>query len=174
MIRWLDRNQPAILSLVMLLTLATMYATGFLSASLATLEIGPVAAGALRVIFASIFLLFVATITGAGLVRGGLMWRHGRQSLWQRWERRRRSQERIDPHLVDVAGSFCIVVSLQVKQRLGLRLLIRSKEERVGLCGGVQLEQGLSWVLGSVRIEIEKLLEHLVLHRRSNLTSDSL
>ena len=68
MIRWLDRNQPAILSLVMLLILATMYATGVLSAPLATLEIGPVAAGALRVIFASIFLLFVATITGAGHV----------------------------------------------------------------------------------------------------------
>ena len=48
MIRWLDRNQPAVLSLVMLLILATMYATGFLSASLATLEIGPVAAGWLR------------------------------------------------------------------------------------------------------------------------------
>ena len=76
MIRWLDRNQPAVLSLVMLLILATMYATGFLSASLATLEIGPVAAGALRVIFASIFLLIVATVTGAGLVRGGLMWRY--------------------------------------------------------------------------------------------------
>ena len=49
MILWLDRNQPAVLSLVMLLILATMYATGFLSASPATLEIGPVAAGALRV-----------------------------------------------------------------------------------------------------------------------------
>ena len=70
MIRWLDRNQPAVLSLVMLLILATMYATGFLSASLATLEIGPVAAGALRVIFASIFLLIVAAVTGATL-RGG-------------------------------------------------------------------------------------------------------
>ena len=76
MIRWLDRNQPAVLSLVMLLILATMYATGFLSASLATLEIGPVAAGALRVIFASIFLLIVATVTDAGLVKGGLMWRY--------------------------------------------------------------------------------------------------
>ena len=76
MIRWLDRNQPAALSLVMLLTLAPMYATGFLSASLAKLEIGRVAAGALLVIFASIFLLFVATVTGAGLVRGGLMWRY--------------------------------------------------------------------------------------------------
>ena len=54
MIRWLDRNQPAVLSLVMLLILATMYATGFLSASLATLEIGPVAAGALRVILSLI------------------------------------------------------------------------------------------------------------------------
>ena len=73
-IGWLDRNHPALLSLIMLVTLATMYSLGFLSASLATIETGPVAAGALRVIFASLFLLVVAFLSGAGLVRGKVMW----------------------------------------------------------------------------------------------------
>ena len=71
---WLDRTHPALLSLLMLVTLATMYSLGFLSASLATIETGPVAAGALRVISASVFLLMVAFVTGAGLVRGKVMW----------------------------------------------------------------------------------------------------
>ena len=75
-IGWLDRNQPALLSLIMLLTLSTMYSLGFLSASLTTIETGPVAAGALRVIFASIFLLFVAKMSGVGLVKGAVMWRY--------------------------------------------------------------------------------------------------
>lgn len=75
-IGWLDRNQPALLSLIMLVTLATMYSLGFLSASLATIETGPVAAGALRVIFASIFLLVVTRLTGVGLVTGKVMWRY--------------------------------------------------------------------------------------------------
>lgn len=74
-IGWLNQNQPALLSLIMLVTLATMYSLGFLSASLATIETGPVAAGALRVIFASLFLLIVARVTGVGLVKGPLMWR---------------------------------------------------------------------------------------------------
>ena len=75
-IGWLDRHQPGLLSLIMLLTLATMYSLGFLSASLATIETGPVAAGALRVIFASLFLMTVARVTGAGLVSGSVMWRY--------------------------------------------------------------------------------------------------
>ena len=75
-IGWLDRNHPALLSLIMLLLLSTLYSLGFLSASLATIETGPVAAGALRVIFASVFLLGVAHVTGAGLVRGITMWRY--------------------------------------------------------------------------------------------------
>lgn len=75
-IGWLDRHQPGLLSLIMLLTLATMYSLGFLSASLATIETGPVAAGALRVIFASLFLMMVARVTGAGLVSGSVMWRY--------------------------------------------------------------------------------------------------
>lgn len=74
-IGWLDRHQPALLSLVMLVMLSTMYSLGFLSASLTTIETGPVAAGALRVIFASIFLLLVAKVTGVGLVKGVVMWR---------------------------------------------------------------------------------------------------
>lgn len=75
-IGWLDRHQPGLLSLIMLVTLATMYSLGFLSASLATIETGPVAAGALRVIFASLFLMMVARMTGIGLVSGGVMWRY--------------------------------------------------------------------------------------------------
>ena len=75
-IGWLDRHQPNLLSLIMLVTLATMYSLGFLSASLATIETGPVAAGALRVIFASLFLMMVARVTGVGLVSGGVMWRY--------------------------------------------------------------------------------------------------
>jgi len=74
-IGWLDRNHPALLSLIMLVTLSTMYSLGFLSASLATIETGPVAAGALRVIFASIVLLAIASLSGVGLVRGTVMWR---------------------------------------------------------------------------------------------------
>lgn len=74
-ISWLDHHQPRLLSLIMLVTLATMYSLGFLSASLATIETGPVAAGALRVIFASLFLLVVAKVTGVGLVKGPVMWR---------------------------------------------------------------------------------------------------
>jgi len=74
-IGWIDRHHPRLLSLTMLVTLATMYSFGFLSASLATVETGPVAAGACRVIFASLFLLIVAQITGVGLVKGPVMWR---------------------------------------------------------------------------------------------------
>ena len=73
-IGWLDHRHPALLSLIMLILLATLYSLGFLSASLATIETGPVAAGALRVIFASLFLMMVARISGVGLVRGGVMW----------------------------------------------------------------------------------------------------
>ena len=76
MIGWLDRKQPALLSLITLVLLATLYSLGFLSASLATIETGPVAAGALRVIFASLFLMLVARITGTGFVRGRVMWRY--------------------------------------------------------------------------------------------------
>jgi len=76
LIRWLEERQPRLLSLLILLTLATLYSLGFLSASLATLETGPVTAGALRVIFASLFLLLVARLTGAGLVRGRVLWRY--------------------------------------------------------------------------------------------------
>ena len=58
----------------MLLTLACLYSMGFLSASMATLEVGPLFAGAMRVIIASLFLLVVAHVTGAGLVRGKKLW----------------------------------------------------------------------------------------------------
>lgn len=75
-IGWLDRNQPAMLSFIMLLVLSVMYSLGFLSASLATIETGPVAAGALRVMMASLFLLMVARIVGVGLVSGAVMWRY--------------------------------------------------------------------------------------------------
>ena len=74
MIRWLDTHQPALLSLIMLIVLATMYSLGFLSASLATLDVGPVSAGGFRVILASLFLLIVVRVTGVGLVRGKVMW----------------------------------------------------------------------------------------------------
>ncbi|MEC8642791.1 MAG: DMT family transporter [Pseudomonadota bacterium] len=68
------QRQPALLSLVMLLSLACLYSLGFLSASMATLEVGPYFAGAARVFFASLFLLVVARLTGAGLVRGKTLW----------------------------------------------------------------------------------------------------
>ena len=68
------RHRPGALSLAMLLTLACLYSLGFLSASMATLEVGPYFAGAMRVIFASLFLLVVAHVTGAGLVRGKKLW----------------------------------------------------------------------------------------------------
>ena len=74
MIRWLDTHQPALLSLIMLIVLATMYSLGFLSASLATLDVGPVSAGGFRVILASLFLLIVVRVTGVGLVSGKVMW----------------------------------------------------------------------------------------------------
>jgi len=74
MIRWLDRQQPALLSLIMLVVLATMYSLGFLSASLATLDVGPVSAGGFRVILASLFLLIVVGVTRVGLVSGKVMW----------------------------------------------------------------------------------------------------
>ena len=74
MIRWLDTHQPPLLSLIMLIVLATMYSLGFLSASLATLDVGPVSAGGFRVILASLFLLIVVRLTGIGLVRGKVMW----------------------------------------------------------------------------------------------------
>ena len=60
--------------LSMLMTLSCLYALGFLSASMATLEVGPFFAGASRVIFASIFILCVALATGVGLVRGRRLW----------------------------------------------------------------------------------------------------
>ena len=62
------------ISLAMLMTLSCLYALGFLSASMATLEVGPFFAGASRVIFASIFILCVALATGVGLVRGRRLW----------------------------------------------------------------------------------------------------
>ena len=58
----------------MLMTLSCLYALGFLSASMATLEVGPFFAGASRVIFASIFILCVALATGVGLVSGRRLW----------------------------------------------------------------------------------------------------
>ncbi len=74
MTRGLFRQRPGALSLLMLLTLACLYSLGFLSASMATLEVGPYFAGATRVISASIFLLAVAYVTGAGLVHGARLW----------------------------------------------------------------------------------------------------
>ncbi|MGB2000660.1 MAG: DMT family transporter [Candidatus Puniceispirillaceae bacterium] len=68
------RRRPGALSLLMLLTLACLYSLGFLSASMATLEVGPYFAGAARVIIASLFLLVVAYYSGAGLVRGKKLW----------------------------------------------------------------------------------------------------
>ena len=65
---------PRIISFAMLMTLSCLYALGFLSASMATLEVGPFFAGATRVIFASIFILGVALASGAGLVRGRRLW----------------------------------------------------------------------------------------------------
>ncbi len=65
---------PSTISLAMLMTLSCLYAIGFLSASMATLEVGPFFAGASRVIFASIFILCVALATGVGLVRGRRLW----------------------------------------------------------------------------------------------------
>ena len=58
----------------MLMTLSCLYALGFLSASMATLEVGPFFAGASRVIFASIFILCAALASGVGLVRGRRLW----------------------------------------------------------------------------------------------------
>ena len=74
LIKAMLRRQPGLLSLAMLLTLAGLYSLGFLSASMATLEVGPYFAGATRVIFASLFLLAVAHYSGAGLVRGKRLW----------------------------------------------------------------------------------------------------
>ena len=68
------RRWPGALSLAMLLTLACLYSLGFLSASMATLEVGPYFAGAMRVVFASLFLLVVAYFSGAGLVSGKKLW----------------------------------------------------------------------------------------------------
>ena len=65
---------PRTISFAMLMTLSCLYALGFLSASMATLEVGPFFAGASRVIFASIFILCVALATGVGLVRGRRLW----------------------------------------------------------------------------------------------------
>ena len=65
---------PSTISLAMLMTLSCLYALGFLSASMATLEVGPFFAGASRVIFASIFILCVTLATGVGLVRGRRLW----------------------------------------------------------------------------------------------------
>lgn len=65
---------PSTISLAMLMTLSCLYALGFLSASMATLEVGPFFACASRVIFASIFILCVALATGFGLVRGRRLW----------------------------------------------------------------------------------------------------
>ena len=65
---------PRAISFAMLMTLSCLYALGFLSASMATLEVGPFFAGATRVIFASIFILCVALASGAGLVRGRRLW----------------------------------------------------------------------------------------------------
>ena len=65
---------PSTISLAMLMTLSCLYALGFLSASMATLEVGPFFAGASRVIFASIFILCVALATDVGLVRGCRLW----------------------------------------------------------------------------------------------------
>ena len=76
MIRWLDEHQPKLLSLIMLMILATMYSLGFLSTSLAILDTGPVSAGGFRVILASLFLLIVVRVTGVGLVKGAVMWRY--------------------------------------------------------------------------------------------------
>jgi drug/metabolite transporter (DMT)-like permease len=65
---------PRTISFAMLMTLSCLYAVGFLSASMATLEVGPFFAGASRVIFASIFILCVALATGVGLVSGRRLW----------------------------------------------------------------------------------------------------
>ena len=65
---------PSTISLAMLMTLSCLYALGFLSASMATLEVGPFFAGASRVIFASIFILCAALASGVGLVRGRRLW----------------------------------------------------------------------------------------------------
>ena len=56
------------------MALSCLYSLGFLSASMATLEVGPYFAGASRVIFASIFILGVALATGVGLVSGRRLW----------------------------------------------------------------------------------------------------
>ena len=68
------RGRQGVLSLVMLLVLSCLYSLGFLSASMATLEVDPYFAGAVRVIFASLFLLAVAWFSGAGLVRSKKLW----------------------------------------------------------------------------------------------------
>ena len=66
--------QPRAISFAMLMALSCLYSLGFLSASMATLEVGPYFAGATRVIFASIFILAVAFATGVGLVSGRRLW----------------------------------------------------------------------------------------------------
>ena len=65
---------PRTVSFAMLMALSCLYALGFLSASMATLEVGPFFAGASRVICASIFILCVAMISGVGLVSGRRLW----------------------------------------------------------------------------------------------------
>jgi len=65
---------PRAISFAMLMALSCLYALGFLSASMATLEVGPFFAGSTRVIFASLFILCVALVSGAGLVRGRRLW----------------------------------------------------------------------------------------------------
>ena len=65
---------PRAISFSMLMALSCLYALGFLSASMATLEVGPFFAGSTRVIFASLFILCVALVSGAGLVSGRRLW----------------------------------------------------------------------------------------------------
>ena len=65
---------PRAISFSMLMALSCLYALGFLSASMATLEVSPFFAGSTRVIFASLFILCVALVSGAGLVSGRRLW----------------------------------------------------------------------------------------------------
>ena len=68
------RISPKWLSAMMLMTMSCIFSLSFLFATLATLEIGPAASGASRIIFAALFLVVVALISGAGLVRGKKLW----------------------------------------------------------------------------------------------------
>ena len=68
------RIPPKWVSAGMLLTMSCIFSLSFLFATLASMEVGPAASGSTRIVFAAIFLVIAAQITGVGLVRGRQLW----------------------------------------------------------------------------------------------------